>query len=283
MEKLQMALEKARKKRESEAADAPAGAPERGTAKGAQAAARGSGFRETAGLWQALPSIELDRQRLIQNRLVSLEATPDAASFDLLRTKTLLQMRKKGWKRLGITSATMGCGKTTTALNLALGLTRQADKSCVLFEMDMRRPAMARMLGCRPEFGVSDMLNRTVAFDRQAVRVGENVALAFNYGSEKNTSQLLMRDTTARIIDEIEETYQPDLMIFDLPPMLASDDTTAFLKNVDCALMIAGSERTTVSQVDSCEREIAEHTNVLGVVLNMCRFMEDEQAYGYNY
>jgi Mrp family chromosome partitioning ATPase len=70
-------------------------------------------------------------------------------------------------------------------------------------------------------------------------------------------------------------------MIFDLPPMLVSDDTTAFLKNVDCVLLIAGAEISTISQVDACEREIAEHTNVLGVVLNKCRFHEEESGHAY--
>jgi hypothetical protein len=36
---------------------------------------------------------------------------------------------------------------------------------------------------------------------------------------------------------------------------------------------------TTVAQIDTCEREIAEHTNMLGVVLNQCRDPDDD--YGY--
>jgi Mrp family chromosome partitioning ATPase len=277
MEKLQLALEKARRKREEQPEPAPA------PAAPAAAPARKTVFRETAAQWQSLTPFEPDRSNLLRNRIVSLDACEEAAAFDLLRTKTLLQMRKNGWKRLAITSPTMGCGKTTTALNMAFGLTRQADKSAIVFEMDMRRPSIARLLGQKPEYGVSDLLNGTVDFRSQAVRVGDNVALSYNFGPEKNTSQLLMRDSTARQIDAIEQEFQPDIVIFDLPPMLASDDTTAFLKNTDCALLIAGAEKTTTSQVDSCEREIAEHTNVLGVVLNKCRFVEDESSYAYNH
>ncbi len=279
MEKLQLALEKARQKRQ----DGPdGGAPHnpRQTAT-TEANERKPAFRETAELWQALLPIDLDRRRLYENRIVSLDAGDDAAAFDLLRTKTILQMRKNGWKRLAITSPTSSVGKTTTALNLALGITRQPDKSVILFEMDMRRPSIARMLGHRPDFGVSDLLSGTVRFENQAVRIGDNVAISMNVAGERNTSQLLMRDSTARLIDEVESTFQPDLVIFDLPPLLASDDTTAFLKTADCALLIAGAEKSSVSQVDACEREIAEHTNVLGVVLNKCRFMEGETGYAY--
>ena len=43
---------------------------------------------------------------------------------------------------------------------------------------------------------------------------------------------------------------------------------TARRKRPDCAIIIAAAERTTTSEVDNVEKEIAEHTNVLGTVLN---------------
>jgi protein-tyrosine kinase len=68
-------------------------------------------------------------------------------------------------------------------------------------------------------------------------------------------------------------------MIFDLPPLLVGDDTRSVLKDVDCALLVARSDVTTVAQIDTCEREIAEHTNMLGVVLNQCRDPDDDFGY----
>lgn len=277
MEKLQLALEKARKKRDVSSVPVPA-AKDHGAPRPRE---ERQGFRETAPLWHALSPLDLDPTLLVRNRIFSYGGGDAAAEFDLLRTKAILQMRKNGWKRLAITSPTMGCGKTTTAANLALGFTRQLDKSVILFDMDLRRPSLARMLGAKPEQGVRELLSGTVDFAHQAVRVGDNVALSLSKGASKDSAQLLQRDATGRQIDAIEADYQPDLVIFDLPPMLASDDTTGFLKNVDCVLLIAGAEITSVSQVDSCERQIAEHTNVLGVVLNKCRFHEEESGYPY--
>jgi Mrp family chromosome partitioning ATPase len=277
MEKLQLALEKARRKREGGGA-VTAAVPQPATPRRDDR----QGFRDTAPLWHALTPATLDSRRLAKNRVFALENGDHGAEFDLLRTKALLQMRKNGWKRLAITSPTMGCGKTTTAINLTLGFTRQPDKSAILFEMDLRRPSISGLLGVKPEFGVKDLLQGSVGFEAQALRVGDNVAMSLNRGPSKNTSQLLLRDATGRQLDQIESDYQPDIMVFDLPPMLSSDDTTAFLKNVDCVLLIAGADRTTIQQVDACEREIAEHANVLGVVLNQCRFREDEAgAYPY--
>jgi Mrp family chromosome partitioning ATPase len=116
----------------------------------------------------------------------------------------------------------------------------------------------------------------------QAVRLGTNVALSVNPGPVKNPANLFMKEKTSQILDRIELEYAPDVMIFDMPPMLVNDDATAFLKNVDCALIIAGAGKSTVSQVDSCEKEVAQYTNVLGTVLNMCDAPDENygEAYG---
>ena len=46
-------------------------------------------------------------------------------------------------------------------------------------------------------------------------------------------------------------------------------------------IIVAGAESTTVSQIDEVEREVAQYTNVAGIVLNKCHFMEE--GYGYSY
>jgi Mrp family chromosome partitioning ATPase len=70
------------------------------------------------------------------------------------------------------------------------------------------------------------------------------------------------------MLHSIQATYEPDIMIFDMPSILVGDNTRAFLKNVDCALIVARANNTKYGHFDACEREIAEYTNVLGVVLN---------------
>jgi hypothetical protein len=53
----------------------------------------------------------------------------------------------------------------------------------------------------------------------------------------------------------------------------------AFLPHLDAVLLIAGAEKSRLDEVDKCERDLAEHANLLGVVLNMCRYMGED--YGY--
>jgi MinD-like ATPase involved in chromosome partitioning or flagellar assembly len=124
------------------------------------------------------------------------------------------------------------------------------------------------------------MLSGDVPFAQQALRVGRNVAICAAQHASNDPTAVLLNQKTHDALARIEADYTPNMIIFDLPPVLVSDDTRAFLKDVDCALIVAKADATSVSQIDACEREIAEHTNVLGVVLNQCRHAGDT-GYGY--
>jgi Mrp family chromosome partitioning ATPase len=61
----------------------------------------------------------------------------------------------------------------------------------------------------------------------------------------------------------------PDVILYDLPPLLAGDDVTGFLPNLDCVLLVIGGGLTKPSEVTECERMLEDHCPLLGVVLNM--------------
>ncbi len=63
---------------------------------------------------------------------------------------------------------------------------------------------------------------------------------------------------------------------------MVSDETRGFLKRVDAALIIAAAETSTVDLVDEVEREVAQYTSVAGIVLNKCRFIEEDYGYAYS-
>lgn len=256
MEKLQAALEKARQDRvqttrEILAPKATSKTPTR-----------------TDDLWAALTPFDVQDKHLQSHRVVTRAASPAATPFDILRTKVLLQMRQNGWKRVAITSPMPQSGKTTTACNLALGLGRQRDLRAILLDLDLRDPSVHDFFQASPEHGIGQVLSGEVDFADQAVRIGDNVACSMARQPESDPTRLLLAEETAEVLDRIEATYQPDVMIFDLPSVLVNDDTRAFLKNADCALIVIRANTTRYGQFDTCEREIAEQTNVLGVVLN---------------
>ncbi len=285
MERLRAAIEQARKTR------AEAGTPiaPSGSAANVKVVEPSSADASpiAAGViderWAELPEIKLQPRRMRKNRLVFESNNGEQAPFDLLRTRLLTQMRKNDWRRVAVTSPDMACGKSTTCANLALAMSRQNDLRTVVLEADMRRPSLAKMFGLKGEYSFADVLSGNVGITEQASRIGSNVALSVNFGSVKDPTSLLHSRQTKDVLEEIEDTLQPDLVIFDMPPLLSSDDTLGFIDNVDCALIIAMAERTTAENIDLCETELAAHTNVAGVVLNRCRYGQGQYGYGYGY
>lgn len=273
MEKLQKALSKARRMRGDGTIEPP---PPRETAE--RGRSRAGAFPD---VWNRLQTFDPDFELLQRNRVMTLRAQADANPFDILRTKIFLLMQENGWKRIAITSPGKGTGKTTTACNLVVGISRQPEIKSVLIDLDFRRPGVSNVLGHKPKHDVRDMLSGTVAPEDQMVRLRENVAISMAARPVEDPMQVLLSQSTMDTLQDIETRFAPEIMFFDLPPMLASDDARAMLKAADCALIVARAEQTKTTALDVCEREVAEHTNVLGVVLNSCRHLSQEEEY-YN-
>ncbi len=235
-----------------------------------------------AALWSALPSFVPAPGLLARNHIVTATTCKEAMPFDQMRTRLLQQMRANQWRRVAITSPGPACGKSTIALNMAMSLARQPDLRTVLAEMDMRRPSLSRMLGLRTPQSFARVLEGLDPFAAQAIRIGANLAISTCHAPHPHAAELLHSPSVATALDRIERKYDPSILIFDMPPMFVSDDAMAVIGQMDCVLIIAAAEATKIKEIDRCEREIAAQTNVLGVVLNKCRYMETEE-YGYDY
>lgn len=276
MEKLTAALARAREKRDSEFGSIRPEAGQRPSRRRAE-----QQEQAVAARWEALQAFEPSEQRMHAARIFSSEASQEAQHFDILRTKLLLEMRRNSWTRIAITSATPGCGKTTTACNLIAGMGRQPETRGILFDLDFRRPGISKIFGVTPTSSLEDVFTGEVSFAEQTMRLDTNTSISMTTRPVNDPARILLRSQTSDLLDEIQAQYRPDLMLFDMPPVLVSDETRGFLKLVDAVVIIAGAETSTVQQIDEVEREVAQYSNVAGIVLNKCRFMQDSYGYGY--
>lgn len=234
-------------------------------------------------LWDTLTVFDPDPRHLERHLVRSLRAGPDAMPFDVMRTKLLHQMGSNDWRRVALASPDSGCGKTMLSLNLALSMARQHDMAVMAVELDMRRPTMARMLGLTAEHQFSEVLAGRADAAEHCVRIGSNLAVATNHRPEPAAAELLASKRAGQALDRVEADLTPDVMVVDLPPLLMTDDAMAFMDQIDCVLLVAAAERTTMAEITRCAESLAERCNFLGVVLNKCRFLPKEERYGYGY
>jgi protein-tyrosine kinase len=231
--------------------------------------------------WDSLTVFKPSIRRLRRNRVVAADGGRPAMDFDVIRTRMMQVMGANGWKRVAITSPTAACGKSTMVMNLAYSLSRHLDHRTMVLEMDMRKPSLSRAMQIPGEHQFSRVLEGRAPFEDHAVRVSDNLIFATNMNAVAGSAELLQSPGTVAVLDDLTARYAPDTMLFDMPPMLTGDDTMAFLSRVDCVLLLAAAEETSIKQIDKCERDIASQTNVMGVILNKCRYMDRDNAYDY--
>jgi Mrp family chromosome partitioning ATPase len=276
MERIQIAIAKARAAREgrTETRAAPPAAPRRAAPAASQDAVREA--------WEAIPLMDLRPARLRRHRVLSFESGQEGAEFDRLRTRMLQRMKPGGWRRVAVVSPSAQNGKSTLAANLALSLARRSHLRTMLIELDLRRPGMSPILGLPQGLDVTKVLSGEGTLPDHAVRLRENLIVAPALPMRTGSAEFLQDPDTAVALDELTEAYDPSVVLFDMPPMGAGDDVIGFLANVDCALIVAAAGVTTMKEIDLCEREVAERTEVLGLVLNKCRFEGKTEEY-YDY
>ncbi|QAX30582.1 exopolysaccharide biosynthesis protein [Leisingera sp. NJS204] len=224
--------------------------------------------------WDRVRQVPFDAAAQAQARLPLVSrfrADPAAKSFDLLRTRLLHTLKARGWKRVALTAPAAGCGTTFTAVNLALSLARVPDSRTVLMDMNFRRPGAARALGMTAPGELAGFLSGRVQMEDQLLRPLPSLAVGLNGAVDQDAAEILHGRSCAGVLDDMMLRLGADTALFDLPPVLEHDDTAAFLPQVDGVLLIADGTRTTAAQLAACEKMLAGHTQMLGVVLNRAR------------
>lgn len=276
VERLKIAIEKARQRREQQPGTQPAPA----TAAKSPLIADGGA---APPIWEGIPALVPDPAVLTRNRVVSFERVdPAYLVFDMLRTRIGKVCQDNGWTRIGITSPTKGCGKSLVSANLAFSIARHSEIRVALFDMDLRSPSLHRALGLSDAPSIGPFLEGAVPAESYLRRVGRNLALGLNGTRVRGSSELLQSSTTRTAIAGALEALGARIALFDLPPMLAGDDVVGFLPNLDCVMVVIGSGQTKAADVEECERLIEGNTAFLGVVLNRCtEGLPDPYSYEY--
>ena len=222
-----------------------------------------------------------NRRLLQEHRIIAQEgADPRAIHYDMLRTQVLQVMGENSLKSVAITSPKVGCGKTITSINLALSLARQSESSILLVDLDLRRPMVARNFGIEPTNGIADVAaGRCQLTDALLIPdlCDQRLALLPTPKPVANPTELLVSSNMKSFIAELKDDARFQIVMFDLPPMLSSDDFLAFMPQVDCTLLIAAVGQSTVHEISECERLMPEGA-FLGCVLN--KASAAEASYG---
>ena len=200
----------------------------------------------------------------------------------MLRTQILQSMDLKSWQFLGITSATEGCGKSVVAINLALSIARQPDRSVLLVDLDLQKPQVANYLGLKSDRGVLNVLAGRVSLQDaliQADIMGERFMVLPCEQATLNSSGWIASRPMSALLQDIKQNFRNWTVIFDLPPILLGDDVISLLPRIDCIAFVVGAGLTTAEEIKECNKHF-DSAEIVRVILNKS---EDTIATDYYY
>ena len=219
---------------------------------------------------QKAQEVELDSAYLQSRRIVAYDGQDlQSRSFDILRTQVLRLMDLKGWKALAVTSPTPSCGKTLTAINLALSMARDPERQVILVDLDLRKSHVAASLGLSCREGVLDILEGRVEIENAIIeaRVGDSQLEVLPTVASPNSSDLVASTAMKNFLQDVAGHRRSGIVILDLPPLLTGHDAISILPQVDCVLLVAAVGVSTVSEIEECYKYLQE-TDVVRFVLN---------------
>jgi capsular exopolysaccharide synthesis family protein len=260
MERIKQALEKARQERQTRQGATP-------TAPGGPGP---SASTPTSTGQTITQRVALDRKVLRDNKIIAgLDTGAFSDAYSLLRTQVLQRFRENNWNTLAITSPGEEEGTTLTAINLAISIAREISYTVLLVDANLRHPWMLEQLGLAHRKGLSDYLTDDVPLSELLFRPDNLEHLVILPGGHplSNSSEMLSSPKMAQLVEELKTRYPDRIIIFDLPPVLITDDTLAFAPNVDAALLVV-SEGVTRKQDIENAIDLLSVTNVVGTVLN---------------
>ncbi|MEM6639995.1 MAG: CpsD/CapB family tyrosine-protein kinase [Pseudomonadota bacterium] len=206
---------------------------------------------------------------LESNRVIgSAAASAVADAYRMLRTRTLQRMKENQWTSLMVTSPGMEEGKSLTAVNLAISMAREVSHTVLLVDLDLRRPGIHEFFGYEPEAGLVDVLeskaNMSDALFNPSV---ERLVVLPSKRRVDNSSEILSSPEMLSVIAEIKARYPERIVIFDMPPVLSTDDALAFSPNVDAVMLVVAEGETGKGELAQVH-EVLSESNIIGTVLN---------------
>lgn len=206
-------------------------------------------------------------------RLIDIKATHSKAGFaitEALRTlRTNLQFMDvdNPPRRIVVTSALPGDGKSTVAANLAAMLAANGEH-VALVDGDLRRPTVATTMGLVPGAGLTDVLAGRAELIEVLQRAPQTPGLVvLGAGTiPPNPSELL---GSARMRAVLDELAHHAIVIIDAPPLLPVTDGAVLTHQADGAIIVVTVGKTTYDLVDKAAAALDKvNGRVLGLVLN---------------
>jgi len=194
--------------------------------------------------------------------------------------------KEQKMRTFGVTSASVGEGKTLTSINLALIMAEDAGNRVALLDCDFRRPKVDQYLGLKTRRGLTDVIQERAALpeimltpapERTNLKV---LPLGAADGlSEKQVYSFLYERRMKPILLSLKDEF--DYVVVDTPPILPIVDINYLAELFDGMLMVIRAGKTSRDIIQASLEQL-DSKNVIGIVFNGTR-LQLSSRYKYEY
>lgn len=197
--------------------------------------------------------------------------SPISEAYRTLRTNIQFLSMDSNIKKIMITSANAGEGKSFAVANLAVSLARSG-KSVLVVDADLRKPSQHKLFWLENEEGLALVLAEAQeqkpdyqSYIRDTAVEGVRVLTAGPI--TPNPAELIGSKAMKHLVKELSKEF--DMVLFDTPPILAATDAAILAQEVDGVILVLSSGKVNRENA-KLAKELLDRVGakILGAVLN---------------
>jgi len=238
-------------------------------------------------------SLHIDMERLHRQSIITPGGgrTAMAESFRRVKRHILANMTNAeagvAANLIMVTSPFANEGKTFCAINLAISMAMEMDRTVLLVDADVAKPSVPGTLGFKSEQGLMDVLYKS-GTELPDVLCKTNIDKLTILPAGKgrhHATELLASEAMRQLLQEMAERYSDRIIVFDSPPLLAASEASVLAGRMGQIVMVVEAGKTTetalkeaLSRVESCRNVGLLLNKIEGAALGYGGY-----GYGYGY
>ena len=235
--------------------------------------------------------VNLDLARMAAAHFVTPDAPRTQLADEFRVLKSPLIANASGRKAVPIangnlimvTSSLPGEGKTFTAINLAVSIAMELDRTVLLVDADVARPSVPNFLGLPLNPGLLDVLqDASLSLGDAILRTNiEKFSVLPSGTPHARATEMLASAEMAKMLHELGQRYSDRIIVFDSPPLLVSTEARVLASHMGQIVFVVHAEVTLQSEIVEALATIATCPVKL-MVLNQAN-TAGVGRYGYRY
>lgn len=176
-------------------------------------------------------------------------------------------------KRLMVTSAFPGEGKSFVAINLALSIAAERDHKVLLVDADVARPSIPKVLGFEAGAGIMDcLIDDKLDLASLALQTDiEKLAIIPSGRRHEQSTELLASASMSRLLDQISARFPDRVVIFDSPPLLVTTEARVLAQYMGQIIVVVEAGKTPRAAVTEALSTVDGTAEVIGMLLNKAK------------